>query len=91
MTKQGGTHNSPAVPQGTGAPEITQVMLAAGVHMIAEEYGVCGADIAPDLARDVFMAMWAAKHDQEPSYLKEIRDSLHQLVVGSRYKANNRC
>ena len=34
--------------------------------MIAEEYGVCGADIAPDLACDVFNAMWARK-DQEPS------------------------
>jgi hypothetical protein len=36
-------------------------MLAAGVHMIAEEYGVCGADVAPSLARDVFKAMWAQK------------------------------
>jgi hypothetical protein len=37
---------------------ITPAMLAAGVDMIAEIYGVCGADIAPDLARDVFKSMW---------------------------------
>lgn len=50
-----------------GAPEITPAMLAAGVQMIAEEWEICGADIAPDLARDVFKAMWVARKDQEQS------------------------
>jgi hypothetical protein len=50
-----------------GAPKITPEMLKAGVNMIAEEWGICGADIAPDLARAVFLAMWAEqdKKDQE--------------------------
>lgn len=52
------------MPQAASEPEITPAMLEAGIHIIAEEYGVCGADIAPDLARDVFKAMWAQK-DQE--------------------------
>jgi hypothetical protein len=47
--------------QGVGAPEITPAMLKAGADMIADEWGICGADIAPDLARDVFIAMWAQK------------------------------
>ena len=62
LTKQGLT-NSQAQ---TGQQIVTPAMLAAGVHVIAEEYGVCGADIAPDLARDVFKAMWEQK-DPEPS------------------------
>jgi hypothetical protein len=33
----------------------------AGAHLIAEEWGVIGADIAPDLARDVFNVMWASR------------------------------
>ncbi len=47
---------------GAGAPEITQEIIYAGSLVIAEDYGVCGADIAPDLARDVFVAMLAAKN-----------------------------
>lgn len=43
------------------APKITPAMLEAGTYIIAEEWGICGADIAPDLARDVFNAMWARK------------------------------
>jgi len=35
-------------------------MLEAGRRGIAEEWGLCGDDLAPDLARDVFLAMWAA-------------------------------
>lgn len=40
-------------------PLKSPAMVEAGVYVIAEEYPVCGADIAPDLARDVSMAMWA--------------------------------
>jgi hypothetical protein len=46
-----------------GAPEmkLTDKMIAAGAHLIAEEWGVVGADVATDLARDVFRIMWAAR------------------------------
>jgi len=67
MTKQHASASDSPAPQGDGASvKITPAMLKAGVHMIAEEYGVCGADVAPDLARDVFIAMCAQK-DQEVS------------------------
>jgi hypothetical protein len=36
-------------------------MLKAGVDVICEVWGLCGADIAPELARDVFIAMCAQK------------------------------
>lgn len=53
--------------QGPAAPAITAAMLNAGSHVVAEQWGVIGDDVAPDLARDVFLAMWAAQKDQEPS------------------------
>jgi hypothetical protein len=55
-------------PRGVaGAPEIPPASLAAGVHVIVEEWGICGDDIAADLARDVFNAMWVAlRKDREP-------------------------
>jgi len=53
-------------PAGAGAPEITPAMLKAGVDMICDHWGICGADVAPDLARDVFIAMCARK-DLEPN------------------------
>jgi hypothetical protein len=40
-------------------------MLKAGVDLITEDWGLCGMDLAPDLARDVFSAMWAARNDLE--------------------------
>ncbi len=68
MTKQPPKDSfGPASDSEVGAPEITSAMLKAGIDVIAEEYAVCGADIAPDLARDVFTAMWAHQKDQEPS------------------------
>jgi hypothetical protein len=66
MTKQDTNARAEAAPQGDGAPvEISPEMIKAGVEMIADQYGVCGADIAPDLARDVFIAMWAIKKDRD--------------------------
>lgn len=54
----------------TLVPRITPAMLAAGVDVIAEKWGVCGEDIAPELAYDVFNAMWAAINlDPEKSFL----------------------
>lgn len=50
---------------GAGTPQISPAVLAAGVRVIVEEWGICGDDIAPGLARDVFNAMWAIRHDQE--------------------------
>lgn len=47
--------------EGDQIPEFTPAMLKAGVDMICEEYGICGADIAPGLARDVFTAMWGQR------------------------------
>jgi hypothetical protein len=46
-----------------GAPEfeLTDEMVVAGSRLIAEDWGIIGADVAPDLARDVFNAMWAAR------------------------------
>jgi hypothetical protein len=35
-------------------------MLEADIHIIAKKYGVCGADIAPGLARDIFQTLWLA-------------------------------
>ena len=35
----------------------TPKMVVAGANVIAEEWGICGADIAPALASDVFDAM----------------------------------
>jgi hypothetical protein len=66
-----------------GAPEITPKMLASGIYMIAEEYGVCGVDIAPDLARDVFKATWAQK-DQEPNSSSSWRSSAKPLLARAR-------
>lgn len=53
------------IPKGK-KPAITPAMLKAGVHIIAEEFGVCGADVAPELACAVFLAMWEKK-DPEPN------------------------
>jgi hypothetical protein len=44
-----------------GAPKITQVMLEAGIRVIAEEYGILGPAEAEGLARDVFLAMAGAR------------------------------
>jgi len=44
-----------------GASEMTESMLAAGERMLAEEIGICGADVARDIAETVFTAMWAAR------------------------------
>jgi hypothetical protein len=41
-------------------PEVTATMLEAGRRVIAEELGICSSDIAPELARDVFVTMWDA-------------------------------
>jgi len=48
-------------PSALAEAEITEAMLAAGEHMLVEEIGICGADIASDIAADVFRAMWAAR------------------------------
>src|SRR5258708_10006160 len=57
LTKQAQLVDTGAVPPvcGAGAPEtnLTEEMIAAGARLIAEEWGVVGADIAADLARDV--------------------------------------
>jgi hypothetical protein len=69
ITKQPAEPRIGAVPgdsSGAGALGITPAMLKAGVDVICENWGICGADIAPDLARDVFLAMCAQK-DQEAS------------------------
>jgi hypothetical protein len=39
-------------------------MIAAGVHVIAEKYGVCSEHTAEGLAADVFRAMIAA-HEKD--------------------------
>jgi hypothetical protein len=36
-------------------------MLAAGERVLVEEIGICGADIAGEIAAAVFRAMWAAR------------------------------
>jgi hypothetical protein len=41
---------------------ITPEMAEAGAHVLAEDAGICGSDVAPDVARHVFSAMWGAKH-----------------------------
>jgi hypothetical protein len=41
-------------------------MISAGVKVIVEDWGICGDDLAPDLAQDVFVSMWVANQiDQE--------------------------
>jgi hypothetical protein len=40
--------------------EITPEMIAAGVQVIADTYGVCGEYAATGLAEDVFKAMMSA-------------------------------
>lgn len=72
MTKQPTGPSSDAVQQGDSAPStiapgsvklgvITPEMLEAGRRVIADEWGLCGDDLAPDLARDVYLAMWAIR------------------------------
>jgi hypothetical protein len=63
LTKQHPT-NSPVLHPAevdVGAPIITESMLAAGEHVLVDEIGICGADIARDIACAVFKAMSAAK------------------------------
>lgn len=45
--------------------DISVEMLAAGAEVIVEKWGICGLDIAPDLARDVFHAMCAQKDREQ--------------------------
>jgi hypothetical protein len=40
---------------------ITRAMIRVGANVLAEDVGICGADVAPSLARAVFEAMWGAK------------------------------
>jgi hypothetical protein len=63
VTKHPQQVDKSAAPQGDGAPEIlpTDEMIAAGAYLIAEEWGVLDADVAPDVARGVFVAMWCAR------------------------------
>jgi hypothetical protein len=42
---------------------ITAAMIAAGVKVIADEYGVCSEFVGEGLAEDVFKAMIAARQD----------------------------
>jgi hypothetical protein len=44
--------------------EISSAMIAAGVRVIAEEYGVCSEHIVEGLATNVFRAMVAA-HEKD--------------------------
>lgn len=48
----------PAESAGAGAPEITDLMLAAGEYELVEVIGICGSDIAREIAEAVFTAMW---------------------------------
>lgn len=58
-------HSSPRIQghesEDAGAPAISPTTLSAGVHVLVEEWGICGSDVAPDLARDVFRAMWVQR------------------------------
>jgi hypothetical protein len=63
VAKQNTNPNYVSASQGDGALkfEVTDAMIAAGSRVIAESYCVIGNDVAPDLARDVFIAMWDQK------------------------------
>jgi len=43
---------------------VTSEMVEAGVHVIAEEYGVTGDNVAKELAEEVFRAMIAVWPDR---------------------------
>jgi len=58
LTKHDTKPSSGPAPQGDGAPEITEAMLAAGERELVEEIGICGADIARGIAEAVYRAMW---------------------------------
>lgn len=63
LTKHAPNHSSSDVqaPACAGAPVVTDEMVKAGISTLVDEWGVVGNDLAPALARDVFLAMWVRK------------------------------
>ena len=58
LTKQGGAHNSPAAPQGAGAPVVTSEMIEAGVEVLWAS-GAVEEQLGSDklLVSEIFQAM----------------------------------